>query len=163
LLLRLIETDVFQKPQLHKHFNVVRNFMRYLIVPFVTALTLTSCATSNLDTRSKKEMKDWKRCGKSTYAVGIDTLHLTQVHLVVCDNHFFNVQLLPTKGVKGENKFYSGSYSASGDTLYLQFNTEHAPVLLSNRIAYSTDKNSFFWFSSETAKSLTLRIYRPKT
>jgi hypothetical protein len=32
LLLRLIETDVFQLPQLHKHFNVSGNFSELLIM-----------------------------------------------------------------------------------------------------------------------------------
>ena len=42
MLLRLVETDVFQLPQLHKHFNVVRNKPNYQIKANINAVFILS-------------------------------------------------------------------------------------------------------------------------
>ena len=48
MLLWLIETDVFQLPQLHKHFNVGSNLMTaFKLIIFLTFLSLFSCKTNN--------------------------------------------------------------------------------------------------------------------
>jgi tetratricopeptide (TPR) repeat protein len=45
LLLWLIEAEVFQLPQLHKHFNVVAHFIMNILVTILLGLTLTACGT----------------------------------------------------------------------------------------------------------------------
>jgi hypothetical protein len=65
LLLWLVETDVFQMPQLHKHFNVRRNLMRQAISITICFILLFLSAHGQLKRTSHFNKKTQWLCGES--------------------------------------------------------------------------------------------------
>jgi hypothetical protein len=80
LLLWLIETDVFQLPQLHKHFNVARKQIDHLFImkrlyrTLVLTLLLFSCGQQAKETDS-----DTVKEGNKTTTLSTDTVKLSKL------------------------------------------------------------------------------------